>query len=488
MKTYLTSINGKRINYKIPWNADNIINDLGLKPILNAMSSGDDYLYKNIMNYILSNINSVDEILYRQDILKDFIKNNDMAERIYNNASEFIDLIRRNYLWFSDSLSFNASIGIITDFIKYINELRKIFLEYNNFSSNGLKKFYNVIFNDFGTDYMDIIKNYLVKLNFNDGIEMSVSLGPWNSRKNYRLNKPYTGNSIRKFIEKSIERHYTYVLAERDINGAQEVSDIKNRALKKTSFIITNAAKNIMEFYNDIKSESGFYLSAVNLFNKIGLKNGKICFPVPLNDMKTSFNGLYDLGLFLSTESKVITNDINSDAELFIITGTNRGGKTTFLRSIGQAQILMQSGLFVPAESFSANIVSGIYTHFKHEEDKSLDKGKFDDELSKMDDIVKHLMAKSMILFNESFSSTNTREGSEIAMGITRALIENGIKIFFVTHLYEFASSVYNEINGKSMFLITERTNDGGHTFKIIPGEPSETGYGMDLYNRIFME
>jgi DNA mismatch repair ATPase MutS len=58
----------------------------------------------------------------------------------------------------------------------------------------------------------------------------------------------------------------------------------------------------------------------------------------------------------------------------------------------------------------------GIYTHFKHEEDKSLDKGKFDDELSKMDNIVKHLRAKSMILFNESFSSTNTREGSEIAM------------------------------------------------------------------------
>lgn len=475
---------GKKCN--IPWNGDIIIKDLGLRPILNTMACGDDYLLKNINEYLLNNINSVDEILYRQEILKDFIKNGDMAKRIYNNASEFIDSIRRNYLWLSDSISFSASLGIIRDFIKYIDKLRHIFLEHNDFSSSGLKKFYNVIFNDFGNEYMDFIKNYLDILNFNDGIELGISPGPGNSGKNYKLHKPYNGNSIRKFINNSIERHYTYILAERDISGAEEVSEIKNRGLKKAKFAVINAARSIMEFYNDIKSESGFYLSEVNLFNKIKIKNGNVCFPIPLNDIKTSFKGLYDLGLFLGIESNVVSNDLNSNAELFIITGTNKGGKTTFLRSIGQAQILMQSGIFVPAESFSANIVSGIYTHFKHEEDKTLEKGKFDDELSKMDEIVKHIKAKSMILFNESFSSTNTREGSEIAMGITKALMENGIKIFFVTHLYEFASSVSMEMREKSMFLIAERTDNGRHTYKIIPGKPSETGYGMDLYNKIF--
>ncbi len=66
--------------------------------------------------------------------------------------------------------------------------------------------------------------------------------------------------------------------------------------------------------------------------------------------------------------------------------------------------------------------------------------------------------------------------------------MENGIKIFFVSHLYDFASSVSMEMREKSMFLIAERTNDGGHTYKIILGEPSETGYGMDLYKKIFME
>ena len=55
----------------------------------------------------------------------------------------------------------------------------------------------------------------------------------------------------------------------------------------------------------------------------------------------------------------------------------------------------------------------------------------FDDELSMMNDIAAYIRKNGMLLFNESFSSTNTREGSEIAMQITNALLENGIRIFF---------------------------------------------------------
>jgi len=90
-----------------------------------------------------------------------------------------------------------------------------------------------------------------------------------------------------------------------------------------------------------------------------------------------------------------------------------------------------------------------------------------------------------MLLFNESFAATNEREGSEIARQIVSVLLEKRIKVFFVTFLYEFAHSFYdNKVD--AVFLRAERQADGKRTFRLVEGEPLETGYGEDLYNTIF--
>jgi DNA mismatch repair ATPase MutS len=147
---------------------------------------------------------------------------------------------------------------------------------------------------------------------------------------------------------------------------------------------------------------------------------------------------------------------------------------------------MMQCGMFVPAESFSANVSSGILTHFKREEDVTMKSGKLDEELKRMSEIVDHLMPNSLVLFNESFAATNEREGSEIARQITSGLLEKGIKIFFVTHQYEFAHRYYDQKMENTIFLRAERQADGTRTFKLTEGEPLQTSYGEDLYHRIF--
>jgi DNA mismatch repair ATPase MutS len=91
-----------------------------------------------------------------------------------------------------------------------------------------------------------------------------------------------------------------------------------------------------------------------------------------------------------------------------------------------------------------------------------------------------------MLLFNESFAATNEREGSEIARQIVLALLEKHIKIFFVTHLYEFARGFYDRNDEGVLFLRAERLDDGTRTFKLLKGEPLETSYGEDLYRQIF--
>jgi DNA mismatch repair ATPase MutS len=183
----------------------------------------------------------------------------------------------------------------------------------------------------------------------------------------------------------------------------------------------------------------------------------------------------------------VIGNDANAGGkDLIIITGANRGGKSTLLRSIGLAQLMMQCGSFVPGSSFRSDVCTGIFTHFKREEDHTMSSGKFDEELHRMSEIVDHLTPHSMVLFNESFAATNEREGSEISRQIVSALLERGIRVIFVTHLYEFSRGLYEKGMKNALFLRAERNPDGERTFRVKEGEPLQTSYGEDLYHTIF--
>jgi DNA mismatch repair ATPase MutS len=148
----------------------------------------------------------------------------------------------------------------------------------------------------------------------------------------------------------------------------------------------------------------------------------------------------------------------------------------------------MQCGMFVAAVAFRANVCAGIFTHFKREEDSSMQSGKLDEELGRMSAMVDRLKPNCLVLFNESFASTNAREGSEIAAQIVHALLEAGIKVFYVTHLFDLANGFYVAKPEMALFLRAERLEDGRRTFRLLEGAPLPTSYGVDLYHKIFAE
>jgi len=113
-------------------------------------------------------------------------------------------------------------------------------------------------------------------------------------------------------------------------------------------------------------------------------------------------------------------------------------------------------------------------------------KGKLDEELSRMSDIAEQLRPGALVLFNEAFAATNEREGSEIASQVVRALVEKGVRVIFVTHLYAFAHGLFDAGHDTALFLRAERLTDGTRTFRIVPGEPLETSYGEDVYRTVF--
>ena len=149
---------------------------------------------------------------------------------------------------------------------------------------------------------------------------------------------------------------------------------------------------------------------------------------------------------------------------------------------------MMQSGMFAPAAHLQANIVDGLFTHYKREEDATMKSGKFDEELSRMNDIANVLTPHALVMFNESFAATNEREGSEIARQIVSALMEKKLKVIFVSHQYDFAHGFFVKHSPSTLFLRADRQEDGRRTFKLIEGEPLGTSFGQDLYCDIFLE
>lgn len=103
-----------------------------------------------------------------------------------------------------------------------------------------------------------------------------------------------------------------------------------------------------------------------------------------------------------------------------------------------------------------------------------------------MSAIVDRLTPHSLVLLNESFASTNEREGSEIAKQIVRALLAMGIRVFYVTHLFDLAASFHAEQPAKALFLRAERLANGERTFRLAEGEPLPTSFGEDLYQVVF--
>jgi hypothetical protein len=126
-----------------------------------------------------------------------------------------------------------------------------------------------------------------------------------------------------------------------------------------------------------------------------------------------------------------------------------------------------------------------IFTHFIREEDPGMTSGRLDDELSRMSAIADQIEPHSLVLFNESFAGTNESEGSEIGYQVVRALLDAQVRVFYVTHRFEFAERFLRDHPRSALFLRAERGPDGRRTYKLAVKEPLPTSFGEDLYYQL---
>ncbi|HXY48377.1 MAG TPA: hypothetical protein VEI01_02920 [Terriglobales bacterium] len=477
------------------WNAPALVQDLELDVLLRSIAAGDEFIFNVARQALLLGLNTdLDTVLYRQAILKDCLKNPTVVRGLYELMTDIEERTRRQ--WWNISSEYPgsmlySSIELLEMFVGVLRKIRTVAEEADSgFESEGFTALFDTIRKELNEEYLGTIKQHLTELKFRKGLLLSAELGPINDGINYMLRKGdrKEPNWLNRLLGKRLPG-YTFHLDPHDESGGRILTDIRNVGIARVAFALSQSAAHVLGFFKALRTESAFYVGCLNLHAGLESRAMPIAFPdpKPTGVRSHAFTGLYDVCLAFTMDGRVVRNSVNAGGKaLVIITGANQGGKSTFLRSIGLAQLMMQCGMFVGAEAFTGEICPALFTHYKREEDKTMESGKFDEELARMSDIADHVIPNSILLFNESFAATNEREGSDIAGQIVRALLERGTKVFYVTHLYEFARGFFAERKDGAIFLHAERKTDGTRTFRLVEGGPLETSYGEDLYREVF--
>jgi MutS domain V len=476
----------------LPTNADALVQDLELSTLFEAMAAGDAFLREVVERVILTSLDEPEAIRYRQAILRDCLARPEVVRELYALAVDAVESKQKvRHFWFRDSPDqlLHKSLRILELLADALKRLRALTDEHASaFESEGLQRFSAMLRHDLDDDYLRTVDYHRRELEFRRGALISARLGRGNRGADYVLRRPHERSLLERLTPNGRPSH-SFTIPARDDNGLKSIADIRDRGINQAANALAQSVDHILSFFTLLRAELAFYVGCLNLHEQLAQKDQPTCFPEPLDGLEPAFaaRDLYDVALAFHLGSPVVGNDVSADGKgLVMITGANQGGKSTFLRSVGLAQLMLQAGMFTPAQSLRANVCTGVFTHFKREEDATMTSGKLDEELARMREISDTIQPGGLLLCNESFASTNEREGSEIARQVIRALIESKVKVFFVTHLFDLASSLYEQSLESALFLRAERTPDGGRTFRVLPNEPLPTSYGEDSYRRIF--
>lgn len=472
-----------------------LMEDLEIETVLRAMAAGDAFLHQIARRAALSSLRSdVDTICYRQAILRDCLANAAVVRQLYSLTVETSEEKKKHWWGLASHYAgsiLHGAVDLMQMLAVMLRRLRDIAdVNAATFKSEGFTTLFATLARELSDEYLATVHKHLTRLKFKSGVLLSAQLGEGNAGTRYVLREPKGKgpNWLARLLRKA-PPGYTFHLHPRDEAGAQIVGQMRDRGINLVANALAQSAEHVESFFDMLRAELAFYVGCLNLHDKLTALPATTCFPEPhpVGARRHRFTELYDASLALTMGRAIVGNTIEADHKsLVIITGANQGGKSSFLRSIGLAQVMMQAGMFVAARSFSAEVCDDIFTHYKREEDATMKAGKFDEEVHRMSDIVDAIGPGALMLFNESFASTNEREGSEIARQVVDALLERRIKVLFVTHLYHFAHTYFVQDRPDALYLRAERQPDGTRTFQLVEGEPLATSYGEDVYRQIF--
>jgi len=239
----------------------------------------------------------------------------------------------------------------------------------------------------------------------------------------------------------------------------RDLSNVLEKATRPVVDRLKQYAELQSKLFSNLRQGLIFYLSAVRFLRKLQAQGLPVCRPslAALEDRLCRVQDSYNVNLALQHGSmgseqnppaptKENDIEIGPSGQILILTGPNQGGKTTYMVGVGLVQVLAQVGCFVPGKQAQISPVDNIFTHFPIEERPETETGRFGEEALRLGKIFEQVTRHSLVLLNESLSSTSFTEGSYLAQDVVRILRRIGARAIYSTHLYELGNRV-EELN-----------------------------------------
>ncbi len=278
------------------------------------------------------------------------------------------------------------------------------------------------------------------------------------------------------------------------------INDVYRSSLRSWKKIVQMYVLENTDFLLGLMPEIEFVVKGTQLQRRLLDRGCSLCAPtlLPMEDRVFRATELYNpaVALKLAEGEEVVPNDIYFDrtpenAMIYVLTGPNRGGKSVITCAIGLCQAMLQLGMYLPAKNCAISPADGIYTHFPTGADDTIDKGRLGEECARLGEIFDAVTAHSLVLLDESLSSTGSYEASYIAAEVLAGLAQAGCRCLFSTHLHELAGEI-DRINADSAraggvqidTLVAGIMGEGKRSFRIVRQKPDGKSYARDIAER----
>lgn len=468
---------------------------------------------QNWIKEILIKVCSNPEIIkYRSDIFEDLILN----EGLRNQLNELIAGLRALNEFDNMKMSVEQSsiwqlINRLQELYSYIECIEKFkeCLNYESIASQGLKQLKRLVDTVYDTSGFKYLKQDIYRLTEDVSRYKSITLGV-NLDGNLNPSEVQLlsiNNTVFKEKERSVLKTFANAFADGLANSVvrknpKVVDPLMQTLTRRVEELLKGTVSELKTTLNRYVDVSGYQVTKLVpeltfylRFAELAVKIQKKGLPISKaeiddkNQRALNMKEFYNIKLALYSMEKnetIITNDINFDEHhrQYILTGPNRGGKTILTQGVGLLVLFAQNGLYVPGKDIFISPVDNIFTHFPADENSTVELGRLGEESKRIYKIIEHASSNSLILLNESLSTTTFYEGLYIAKDVVKALNYLGARMIFNTHMHELAMQL-DELNSEgkeaSVVSVVMGIDGGERNYKLSIAPPTGNSYAKDI-------